>query len=76
MLCSPGYLLSICSLPKAFIFSFLLYFFVIQKMIPEVVTVDVSQAKTLLQSDHQYLDVRCALLSHHHDYVQVTNSSC
>nr|VDC98369.1 unnamed protein product [Brassica rapa] len=24
----------------------------------EVVTVDVSQAKTLLQSDHQYLDVR------------------
>ncbi|WZZ04648.1 hypothetical protein YC2023_090569 [Brassica napus] len=40
----------------------------------EVVTVDVSQAKTLLQSDHQYLDVRYALLSHHHDYVQVTNS--
>lgn len=37
----------------------------------EVVTVDVSQAKALLQSDHQYLDVRCALLSHHH-YVQVT----
>ncbi|CAH8354101.1 unnamed protein product [Eruca vesicaria subsp. sativa] len=25
---------------------------------PEVVTVDVSQAKTLLQSDYQYLDVR------------------
>ena len=42
----------------------------------EVVTVDVSQAKILLQSDHQYLDVRYA----HHHYISIyactRSSSC
>ncbi|KAL0657114.1 hypothetical protein Bca4012_077698 [Brassica carinata] len=58
MLCPPGYLLSSALFLKLSSFLFFSLFFVIQKMIPEVVTVDVSQAKTLLQSDHQYLDVR------------------
>ncbi|CAF2164002.1 thiosulfate sulfurtransferase 18 [Brassica rapa] len=62
MLCSPGYLLSSALFLTLSSFLFFSFFFVIEKMVPskpeEVVTVDVSQAKTLLQSDHQYLDVR------------------